>query len=192
VANWQQMAEPTATTQATALLDPSRTIATYNAHLGGPNNLAAFLFSADKISSQNWNANYTAAGAISYIQAGFGVTPAAGVNIKSSANTPAVQTASSSVGTSDAWNQQLTLSNQPTANVSLTLTLTKAGSKQSTTFSMTFTTDNWDVPQNIPLAATLGWSNDTSFTVAGFAKSADHAYDGIISGNGSFLTIATL
>lgn len=53
--------------------DPTRTIATYNQSLGGAASHDAFMAEARKQSRANWRTQYTAAAAIAYIRAGFGL-----------------------------------------------------------------------------------------------------------------------
>lgn len=51
--------------------DPTRSIASYNASLGGASTLAAFLAEARLQSKDNWRPQYTAAAVNSYIRSGF-------------------------------------------------------------------------------------------------------------------------
>jgi hypothetical protein len=53
--------------------DPSRTIATYHASIGGVANLAAFMAEARQQSRTNWRSQYTAEAVNVYIRAGFGL-----------------------------------------------------------------------------------------------------------------------
>ncbi len=53
------------------LADPTRTLATYNASLGGTGTLQAFLNEARKQSKGNWRAEYTTAAVLQYIRAGY-------------------------------------------------------------------------------------------------------------------------
>src|SRR5262249_9701267 len=54
--------------------DPSRTLETYDASLGGNGTLADFLAAAENQGPGIWNYQYTARAVDSYIQAGFGGT----------------------------------------------------------------------------------------------------------------------
>jgi hypothetical protein len=58
-----------ATTQP--FIDAARSAATYNASLGGPASVAAFVSSAGQQSRQDWQASYTADAMAAYVQAGF-------------------------------------------------------------------------------------------------------------------------
>lgn len=53
--------------------NPTRTVETYNASLGGASNLTAFLDEARKQSKDNWRPQYTAAAINKYVRAGFGM-----------------------------------------------------------------------------------------------------------------------
>jgi hypothetical protein len=52
--------------------DPNRTIATYQASVGGAQTVEAFMAEARQQSKANWRAQYSAAAVIAYIRAGFG------------------------------------------------------------------------------------------------------------------------
>ncbi|MCX5658232.1 MAG: hypothetical protein NTW19_00750 [Planctomycetota bacterium] len=56
--------------------DPERTVASYNASLGGAATLDAFVVKARQQSRDSWNAAYTASAATAYIRAGFTATGA--------------------------------------------------------------------------------------------------------------------
>ncbi len=61
--------------------DPERTISTYDALIGGPGTMEAFLEEARRMSIDHYDLRYTAGGAIPYFQEGFGLAipePAAG------------------------------------------------------------------------------------------------------------------
>jgi hypothetical protein len=53
--------------------DPTRTVETYNASIGGNPNLSAFLMEARRQSKSTWRPRYMATAVINYILAGFGV-----------------------------------------------------------------------------------------------------------------------
>lgn len=56
--------------------DPSRTIMSYDALVGGAGTLESFFAGMRQQSRQTWNPDYTAAAAIPYFQVGFGIAPA--------------------------------------------------------------------------------------------------------------------
>jgi len=55
--------------------DPNRTIGTYNASLGGPATLEAFMAQARLQSKDNWRSQYTANAVNDYVRVGFGRPP---------------------------------------------------------------------------------------------------------------------
>lgn len=170
-ASWQQTVELTATSQMPVYPDSSRTIASYNAYLGGTNNLQAFMAAADSLSSANWNTNYTAAGPINYIQEGFGMANAAGVTLGTS-------------GTStqrSLSHQTFALTRAPLSDVQVTLKLTQLVTGKTTSFMLTFTPTNWDVAQTIPSSAILGWADGVAYSVSGTVRSQDQAFNGGIT-----------
>ena len=75
-ATWKSTAEPTASNEKLDYPDPSRNVATYNGSLGGTASRDAFLKNVRAQTKADWDKNYTAAAAISYVRAGFtGATP---------------------------------------------------------------------------------------------------------------------
>lgn len=62
------------TTNTFGYIDPNRTLETYNASLGGPASVSAFLAEARRQSKYNWRRQFTADEVIKYIRAGFQVT----------------------------------------------------------------------------------------------------------------------
>jgi hypothetical protein len=65
--------DKTSTFAAVEYPDPNRTIATYQASIGGPPTLEAFLAEARKQSRSNWRPAYTAGAVGAYVRAGFGL-----------------------------------------------------------------------------------------------------------------------
>ena len=63
----------------TGYVNPNVTVKSYNASLGGPATLAAFLAAAESQTKANWNPQYTAAAVDAYIAAGFTMAGASGV-----------------------------------------------------------------------------------------------------------------
>ena len=57
-------------TATSGYVDPNRTVETYNASLGGPASISAFLSEARKQSKYDWRWEYTAREVLKYIQAG--------------------------------------------------------------------------------------------------------------------------
>ena len=68
---WHATVDPTGTATKATYADPDRTMATYNASLGGTASVNAFLAQARLQSKTNWRPDYTTDAAISYIKAGF-------------------------------------------------------------------------------------------------------------------------
>ncbi len=72
-AAWKSAREASAVLQQVSYPDPTRTVGSYNATLGGANSTEAFLIEAKNNSRSNWRPQYTAHGVNEYIRAGFGV-----------------------------------------------------------------------------------------------------------------------
>lgn len=72
--DWKTLVGDTTTVaQRVTYPDPERTIATYQASLGGSGGLAGFMQEARRQGKSNWRAAYTAAAANQYFRAGFGM-----------------------------------------------------------------------------------------------------------------------
>lgn len=73
---WKNTIEPTAQNQQAQYPDPDRTMATYNASLGGANSRAAFNAAVRLQHKADWDGRFTARSVIAYVRAGFtGATP---------------------------------------------------------------------------------------------------------------------
>jgi hypothetical protein len=73
---WKSKVEPSAKAQKMDYPDPDRSIASYNASLGGASSMTAFLQKARDQSKSSWKPQFTATAANSYVRAGFtGATP---------------------------------------------------------------------------------------------------------------------
>ena len=68
---WRSNVEPTASVQEVAFVDPDRSVATYNAMLGGSESLEAFMLEARQQSRADWRNEYTATNVSQYIRMGF-------------------------------------------------------------------------------------------------------------------------
>jgi hypothetical protein len=76
--SWRAKVEPTAVNASAAYADPGRTIASYNASLGGTGSLAGYLGQAREQRQGHFRPAYTSAAAINYVRRGFaegGVIP---------------------------------------------------------------------------------------------------------------------
>jgi hypothetical protein len=74
LAQWKPLVhDTTSIAQQFAFPDPSRTIATYHASIGGAPTLVAFMAGARLQSKSNWRLPYTADAVNTYIRAGFGM-----------------------------------------------------------------------------------------------------------------------
>lgn len=71
LATWQSKVEPDAVSQKMDYADPDRTVATYNASIGGSKSEAAFLSAIRNNDKSGYDADLTAAAVVSYIRAGF-------------------------------------------------------------------------------------------------------------------------
>jgi alpha-glucosidase (family GH31 glycosyl hydrolase) len=65
--------DTTSVAQSIPFPDPTRTIATYHASIGGTPTLQAFMAGARLQSKSNWRVQYTAQAVNDYIRAGFGL-----------------------------------------------------------------------------------------------------------------------
>jgi len=73
VGSWRNaVGESNAVEGAASFPDPNRTLATYNATLGGPASYQAFIDRCRQQSKMNWDSRYTAREVVRYIRAGFG------------------------------------------------------------------------------------------------------------------------
>lgn len=71
----QTIGDNTSVAQPVSYPQPSRTIETYQASLGGTPTLNAFVAEAKRQSREFWRPQYTAAAVNAYIRSGFGMTP---------------------------------------------------------------------------------------------------------------------
>jgi hypothetical protein len=69
---WKTSPEPDAVDKNLAYTDPRRSLASYNASIGGSASLDSFLSAARTLSRQTWKSSLTASSVIAYIRAGFG------------------------------------------------------------------------------------------------------------------------
>jgi hypothetical protein len=76
LAQWRQAVEPTAGLGQVNYADPTRSAGSYNATLGGPGTLQAFLAAARGQSRANWRPQYTAYAVNDYVRGGFAVAAA--------------------------------------------------------------------------------------------------------------------
>jgi len=68
---WLGIVDSTGSYGQVAYVDPTRSVGSYNASIGGLATSDAFLSAARQQSQQNWNSNYTAASIIGYFRGGF-------------------------------------------------------------------------------------------------------------------------
>src|SRR5262249_23975112 len=73
IPQWQATVEPTAQAKLVQYPDPTRTLARYNATLGGAATTAAFLDEVRQQSITNWRSAYSAVAVLNYMRTGFGL-----------------------------------------------------------------------------------------------------------------------
>ncbi|HEV8292471.1 MAG TPA: right-handed parallel beta-helix repeat-containing protein, partial [Tepidisphaeraceae bacterium] len=138
---WKSSYESTAVNTQVGYPDSTRTIATYNATLGGATTAAAFITEARKQSQINWRAGYTSSAIGDYFEQGYNAwLPAVIV-------TPTSPLQTSETGGTATF--QVVLSTQPTANVLVPISSSNTGEASVSSSVLTFTTANWNLPQTV-------------------------------------------
>jgi PKD domain len=174
-ATWQSTIDTTGAKTAPAYLNPERNIISYNASVGGPATQGAYLAELRLKSRNNWRPQYTPQPLITYMQEGFVHLDNAQFII-----TPTSGLITSEYGAKATF--QVVLSQKPTADVQLPLISNKPNEGNPSTSLMTFTPNNWFLPQIVTVtgADDAIFDEDALYSIVTQpAVSADPSYNGL-------------
>jgi hypothetical protein len=174
-AQWQELTNDNSVIQNVAFPDADRTLATYNASRGKNASLEAFLAEVLQQSPAYWRPEYTTQAVIDYVREGFGLAPITQILV-----TPLSAPVTTEGG--GTANYQITLSRQPSGNVTIPVSSSDTSEGTVSVTSLMFTPDNWNIPQIITIAGVddaIVDGDRTYSLVLGAAESTDTRFAGL-------------